>query len=147
MCLFIWLHWVLVAADRIFSCGMRTLSCSSVGSSSLTRDQTWALALGTQSLSHWSAREIPLVFFFLSRPKIEWYLLGFTDLAFNWALQPQQWLWLRMFLTMLGLGLAAPLCGPGNSWLEFTAHPQLLIQPPRQNLETHYLTHQTWALH
>ena len=90
MCLLILLHWVLVVARRIFSCGMRTLSCSSVGSSSLTRDWTWALALGTQSLSHWTTGKVPLVIFFKSRPKIEWYLLGFADLAFNWELQPQQ---------------------------------------------------------
>ena len=37
--LVIWLHWVLVAARGLFSCGMRTLSCGMhVGSSSLTRD-------------------------------------------------------------------------------------------------------------
>ena len=61
-CLFIWLHWVLATAHRIFNfffffpifhlcgmwvfcCGMWTLSCSSlqhVVSSSLTRDRTWA---------------------------------------------------------------------------------------------------------
>ena len=39
--LFIWLHQVLVAAGRILSCGMRTLSCSMyVGSGSLSRNQT-----------------------------------------------------------------------------------------------------------
>ena len=31
-----------------------------VGSSSLTRDQTWAPALGVQSISHWIPREVPL---------------------------------------------------------------------------------------
>ena len=34
---------VLVAECGIFSCGMQTLSCSThAGSSSLTRDRTWA---------------------------------------------------------------------------------------------------------
>ena len=46
--LFIWLHWVLVAAGRFLSCGMRTLSCSMhVGSSSLTRDRNWAPCVGS----------------------------------------------------------------------------------------------------
>ena len=30
-----------------------------VGSSFLTRDQTWAPALGSQSLSHWTTKEVP----------------------------------------------------------------------------------------
>ena len=30
-----------------------------VASSSLTTDGTWAPALGTQSLSHWTTREVP----------------------------------------------------------------------------------------
>ena len=30
-----------------------------MGSSSPTRDQTWALALGVQSLIHWTTREVP----------------------------------------------------------------------------------------
>ena len=44
--LFIWLCWVLVAAHSIFSCSMRTLSCS-IWSSSLTRDQTQTPCIGT----------------------------------------------------------------------------------------------------
>ena len=49
--LFIWLHWVLVAACRIFSCGMWDLA-------------PWPgikprpLALGAWSLSHWTTREV-----------------------------------------------------------------------------------------
>ena len=31
-----------------------------VGSSSLTRDQTWAPCIGTQSLNHCATREVPL---------------------------------------------------------------------------------------
>ena len=59
-----WLHQVLVAARGIFvaaclvaicgllSCGMQTLSCSMhVGSSSLTRDQTWAPCIGNMGVS------------------------------------------------------------------------------------------------
>ena len=54
VCLF-WLHWVLVvacgifiAACGIFSCGVWELSCGMhVGSSSLTRDRTWAPCIGS----------------------------------------------------------------------------------------------------
>ena len=51
---FTWLHCVLVMAQGIFNCGMRTLSCNVwtlsygiVGSSSLTKDQTWAPCIGS----------------------------------------------------------------------------------------------------
>ena len=46
--LFIWLHWVLVAARWLLSCGMGTLSSGMhVGSSSLTRDRTQAPCIGS----------------------------------------------------------------------------------------------------
>ena len=46
--LFIWLLRVLVAAGRLLSCSMRTLSCGMhVGSSSLTRDRTRAPCIGS----------------------------------------------------------------------------------------------------
>ena len=46
--LFICLHWVFVVAGGLLSCGMWTLSCSMhVGSSSLTRGQTWAPCTGS----------------------------------------------------------------------------------------------------
>ena len=41
-------HGLLVAAHGILSCGMRTLSCGMhVGSSSLTRDRNWAPCVGS----------------------------------------------------------------------------------------------------
>ena len=44
----IWLCWVLVAAGGPLSCGMRTISCSThAGSSSPTRDRTWAPCIGS----------------------------------------------------------------------------------------------------
>ena len=46
--LFIWLHRILVAACRIFGCGMQTLSRG------LSRP-----ALEAQSLSHWIIRQVP----------------------------------------------------------------------------------------
>ena len=59
--LFIWLHQVLVAAGRLLSCGLRTLSCGMhVGSSSLTRARTLAPALGAQNLIYCATREVPL---------------------------------------------------------------------------------------
>ena len=46
--LFIWWHRVLVVASGLLSCSMQTLSCSThVGSSSLTRDRTQALCIGS----------------------------------------------------------------------------------------------------
>ena len=57
---FFWLRRVWVAAGGLLSCGMRTLSCGMhVGSSSLTRDQTWAPALGTRSLNRCTTTEVP----------------------------------------------------------------------------------------
>ena len=41
------------------SCGMQTLSCCDVGSSSLTKDETSLCAFGAQNLSHWTTREVP----------------------------------------------------------------------------------------
>ena len=38
-----------------------------VGSSSLTRDQTWAPSLGVRCLSHWTTREVPLLVNFVGR--------------------------------------------------------------------------------
>ena len=40
-------------------CGMQDLQLWHVGSSSLTRDQTWAPALGAKSFSHWTTRGSP----------------------------------------------------------------------------------------
>ena len=62
VCMYLfWLRWVLVAACGIFSCGMRTLSCSMhVGSSSPTRNRTQPPSLGAWSLTHWTTREVPI---------------------------------------------------------------------------------------
>ena len=65
--LFIWLHQVLVAAGRLLSCGLRTLSCGMhVGSSSLTRARTRAPCIGsTESypLRHQGSPSIGLFLF------------------------------------------------------------------------------------
>ena len=41
------------------SCGFGDIYLQHVGSSSLTRHQTHAPALGAWSLSHWTTREVP----------------------------------------------------------------------------------------
>ena len=66
---FTWLHCVLVTAQGIFNYGMRTLSCSMrtlsygiVGSSSLTKDQTWAPCIGSVASQPLDHQESPYLF-------------------------------------------------------------------------------------
>ena len=60
----LWLAGSSVAACGLLSCGMRTLSCGMhVESSSLTRDQTQAPALGVWSLIHCTTSEVPSFIF------------------------------------------------------------------------------------
>ena len=58
--LFIWLHWALVAARRIADlfCGMWTLSCSMLYLVPQPEIEHQPPALGVQSLSHWTSREV-----------------------------------------------------------------------------------------
>ena len=67
--LFIWLHWVLVVAWGIFSYGLWTLSSGMWDLVPRPWIQPDLPALGTQSLSHWTTREVPqsslLLAFFL----------------------------------------------------------------------------------
>ena len=65
---FIWLHWVLavacgfffflVVACGVFSCNVWTLSCGMWDLVSWRGSELRPSALGTQSLSHWTTREI-----------------------------------------------------------------------------------------
>ena len=69
-------HWTTWEASNnnrctyLFDCPRSQLQLANfwlghMGSSSLTRDQTWTFALGAQRLSHWTTREVlRLVFFF-----------------------------------------------------------------------------------
>ena len=50
---------ISVVACGIFSYAMQS-QLRHVGPSSLTSDRTWAPALGVQSLSHWTIREVPI---------------------------------------------------------------------------------------
>ena len=60
----IWLCQVLFAACRIFSCGMKTLSCGMWDPVPWPGTEPWSSALGAQSLSHWTTREVPFKFVF-----------------------------------------------------------------------------------
>ena len=57
--LFIWLHWVLVAACGIFSWSIRALSCRMWGLVLGLGIQPEPPALGAWSVSRWTTREIP----------------------------------------------------------------------------------------
>ena len=60
---FIWLHWVSTVACRIFSCDTWALV-------PWLGIEPWPPALGAQSLSHWTTREVPqhhFLFIFFQR--------------------------------------------------------------------------------
>ena len=59
--MFIWLDWVLVSACGFFSCGMKTVNCIICGLVSWPGFQCRSSAVGMQSLSHWTTREVPAV--------------------------------------------------------------------------------------
>ena len=56
----VWLHWVLIAARGIFSCGLWTLSCGMWGLVPGPGIELGRPALGAWSLSHWTTREVLL---------------------------------------------------------------------------------------
>ena len=59
--------FLVYLAALSLSCSMRDLQLQwHVGSSSLTRDWTWAPCIGSWSFSHWTTREVPHVVFFLT---------------------------------------------------------------------------------
>ena len=60
--LFIWLHRVLVAACRIFSCGMWDLSRGTQDLVLWPGIEPRPPALGVRSLNHCTTREVPVVF-------------------------------------------------------------------------------------
>ena len=57
--LFIWLCQVLVTACGVFSCGMRTLNCCMWDLAPWPGIEPRTLALGAQSFSQWTTREVP----------------------------------------------------------------------------------------
>ena len=56
--LFTWLHWALVVALRIFSCGIRTLSCSMWDLVPWPGVEPGPSALGVRCLRHWTTGEV-----------------------------------------------------------------------------------------
>ena len=57
--LFVWIHQILVATSKIFTCGMQTLSYSMWDLVPWPGIEPGPLALGAQSLSHWTSRKVP----------------------------------------------------------------------------------------
>ena len=57
--LFIWPHWVLVAACRTISCGLWTLSCDMWGLVPWPEMEPGPPVSGVWSPSHWATREVP----------------------------------------------------------------------------------------
>ena len=57
---------IVVSAFRFFSCDMRTLSCGMWDLVSWSRMEPGPPPLGARSLSHWTIREVPNAFLFLS---------------------------------------------------------------------------------
>ena len=56
-----WLCWVLIETHSVFIVACGLLSCD-MWDSFLSRDQSWAPpVLETQSLSHWTTREVPIL--------------------------------------------------------------------------------------
>ena len=56
VCLFIWLHWVLVAACELFSCSMWDLA---LWPRMEPRPSAWQV----QGFSHWTTRGVPFLYF------------------------------------------------------------------------------------
>ena len=67
------LHWVLVEACGLLSCGMHA------GSSSPPAIEPGPPALGAWSLTHWTTREVPLATYFL-KVSYSWIYLGLQPL-------------------------------------------------------------------
>ena len=57
--LFIWLHRILVATSKIFTCVMQTLTYSMWDLVPWPGFEPGPPALGAQSLSHWTSRKVP----------------------------------------------------------------------------------------
>ena len=78
-----WLHQVFIAACRIFSCSMQTLSC---GMWDLVPQPVIKLsspALGVWNLSHWTTREVPLSLFLKKKKKKKFLYLAVPGLTLS----------------------------------------------------------------
>ena len=80
--LFIWLHWVLVAASGIFIRSLvaarALLLCGMWDLNSLTKDWTPIPYITGQILNQWTSREVPemIFFFFFQQPKCLYWILS-----------------------------------------------------------------------
>ena len=97
--LFIWLCQVLVAAFGIFSCSIQTLSCSMWDLVPWPGIEPGPRALGVWNLSHWTTREvpvmyiltfIPLLYIVCAFPVINCTFLSFSRFRVLW-LQDTKW--------------------------------------------------------
>ena len=101
---FLFLKYLFILAVPGLSHGTRDLSCGMhAGSSSLTRDQTQAPALGVWSLTHWTTREVPELHFLMGgtanncSPRMDCGRLKMDTNYFvvfpikGWSLFPQPW--------------------------------------------------------
>ena len=88
ICLFIWLHQVLVTACKIFSCGLWSLNYSMWNLVSLTGMEPGPPALGAWSLIHWTSREVPVASIFLKNSSyfllLPWPLLIQVNFFCRW---------------------------------------------------------------
>ena len=106
----IFLHLVALG----LSCGLWALQLQHAGSGSLTRRQTWPLALGVWSLSHWTTREVPLwpfLFLFLSEMLVlngssrhQWFVPHLASCFFVFLR------WCNIFLFLLPQFLSVFIC-------------------------------------
>ena len=63
-CLFIFVYLFGYTESYLWHVG--SFKLKHAGSTSLTRDETWAPALGAQSLNCWTTRKVPAVYFFFT---------------------------------------------------------------------------------
>ena len=82
---------------NIYLFGCIQSSLGYVGSISLTRDQTWAPALGAWNLSQWTTRAIPVFVNFTSIQKVR-----SNCETMNTAPEADTHLWLRMEVCIVG---------------------------------------------
>ena len=119
----------LVVALRILSCGMRTLSCSMhMGSSSLTRDRTWAPSTGSAEsypLRHQGSPNYIIVF------KILKLISRYHSPTFSWAFPT-----LRNFSSIMAYFGPNFLC----------SSPVSTRQPPTHYSSNFFFKHLYWSI-
>ena len=149
--LLIWLHWVLVAASessmfiaacRIFRCGMWTLSCSIWDLVFPPGIEPGPPVLGVQSLSPWTAREVPSSILAWEIPWREepggLWSMGSKRVGHNWACETHtKFVW--SFLRSLSWRI---------EWFKFLTWASGWLDSPIASISSFpsslYLTWQSW---